>query len=228
MEAKDFDCLHRELQQTADGSHTLFVPEMDEHYHSVNGAIQESEYIFIEKGLRSVNKRDIRILEIGFGTGLNALLTANDLENRDDCDHILYYAVEKYPLDEEIFSLLNYCGKIGISGELFRSLHFSSWNEDVPLTRRFTLHKILGDGRDCCFPEGIDLVYFDAFAPDKQPDMWSPEIFDRLYACMASGGVIVTYCAKGEVRRRMQCSGFKMERLPGPPGKRHILRGVKE
>ena len=146
--------MEKELQITADGSHTLYIPAMDEHYHSVNGALQESRHIFIEAGL-----------------------------------------------------------------------HEAEWNTPVSISERFTLHKIEGNSNACELPDDIDLIYFDAFAPEKQPEMWNQEIYNRLYAHTAPGGVIVTYCAKGEVRRGMQAAGFEMSRLPGPPGKRHILRG---
>lgn len=219
------DSIRRELQQTADGSSTLFLPEMNEHYHSVNGAIQESRHIFINAGLRQIEKRDLRIMEIGFGTGLNAFLTlleAEAVEGR----RVDYHSVELYPLDMELIRSLNYAEMVAPEkSDLFMAMHKAAWNEPVELTPRFTLHKIEGDSNTCALPSAVDLIYFDAFAPDKQPEMWNPEIFSKLYAHTAQGGLIVTYCAKGEVRRRMQAAGFSMERLPGPPGKRHMLLG---
>lgn len=216
----------RELQITADGSHTLFVPAMDEHYHSVNGAIQESEHVFIEAGFRKVEAEHIRVLEIGFGTGLNAFLTLRESENRQKS--VEYFSVERYPLDAEIIDHLNYGSLIWPEKkELFRALHTAEWDKPVAVTGQFTLYKIEGDSTACDLPDNLDLIYFDAFAPDKQPEMWTPAVFDRLAALTKPGGVMVTYCAKGEVRRSMQAAGFKMERLPGPPGKRHMLFGVK-
>ncbi len=225
--------MERELQFTADGSHTLFVPSLNEHYHSVNGAVQESLHIFIGAGLHRVDKEEVRLLEIGFGTGLNAFLTLCDVlrphEGEHPRRHIDYYAVELYPLGPEITGKLNYAaGKEAEQAVLFRQLHAAPWNRAVEINDRFTLHKLAGDSRTCVFPQHIDLIYFDAFAPDKQPQLWEAGMFERLYACAAPGSRIVTYCAKGEVRRRMQAAGFRMERLPGPPGKRHILSGVKE
>ena len=188
--------MEKELQITADGSHTLYIPAMDEHYHSVNGALQESRHIFIEAGLHALEKDFIRIVEIGFGTGLNAFLTLKDVE-LSQAHHIDYHTVELYPLPLDTIRALNYGELIWPERkELFLALHEAEWN-------------------------------FDAFAPEKQPEMWNQEIYNRLYAHTAPGGVIVTYCAKGEVRRGMQAAGFEMSRLPGPPGKRHILRGIK-
>lgn len=222
----DEDNIKRELQLTADGSHTLFLPDMDEHYHSVNGAIQESRHIFIGWGLHHVDKPEIRILEIGFGTGLNALLTMIDAENRKK-QAITYFSIERYPLSADLLAGLNYSNQLDCQPELFEALHQVPWNITVSLTPHFILHKIEGDSNLCELPGNIDLIYFDAFAPEKQPEMWNQEIFDRLYAIASPGAVIVTYCAKGVVRRMMQSAGFDMQRVPGPPGKRHILFGKK-
>lgn len=216
----------RELQLTADGSHTLFIPEMDEHYHSVNGAVQESRHVFIEAGLHQVTTAEVRILEIGFGTGLNAFLSLLDAEaaGRTVC----YYSVELYPLAAELVEGLNYGDMNGeVHKDLFRALHTAAWNEPVRITEHFILHKIEGDSNRMELPREIDLVYFDAFAPDKQPEMWSQKIFDALYAGQATGGILTTYCAKGVVRRMMKEAGYTVERIPGPPGKREMLRAVK-
>lgn len=218
--------MERTLQITADGSHTLFIPEMDEHYHSVNGAVQESRHVFIEAGLRQLKRNVINVFEIGFGTGLNAFLTLLDADqNRLQ---INYFSIELYPLDEEIVTALNYGEAIfPEKKELFRALHQAAWDIPVKITEHFTLTKIQGDSNQCNLPEDIDLVYFDAFAPDKQPDMWTQEIFDRLYAAMTEEGILTTYCAKGVVRRMMKGAGYFVERIPGPPGKREMLRAVK-
>lgn len=218
--------MKRELQQTADGSHTLFIPEMDEHYHSVNGAVQESRHVFIEAGLHHHMGKELVVFEIGFGTGLNAFLTLLDAEKNGRV--VNYYSIELYPLDPGLVQALNY-GEVVCpeKKELFRALHAAAWNQEVAITERFTLHKIQGDSNTCDLPEGIGLVYFDAFAPDKQPEMWNQEIFDRLYEHMAEGGILTTYCAKGVVRRMMQKAGYSVERIPGPPGKREMLRAMK-
>ncbi|MDR1981196.1 MAG: tRNA (5-methylaminomethyl-2-thiouridine)(34)-methyltransferase MnmD [Tannerellaceae bacterium] len=213
---------------TADGSHTLYIPEMDEHYHSVNGAVQESRHVFIEAGLHQVKKEKIRIVEIGFGTGLNALLTWVDTANERDRE-IEYYAVERYPLPLEVVRTLNYGGKVCPGKEeLFPALHTAPWDKPVVLSDRFMLHKMQGDSHTILLPDRIDLVYFDAFAPDKQPEMWTREIFHTLYHHMADGGILTTYCAKGSVRRMMKETGYAVERIPGPPGKREMLRATKK
>ncbi len=218
--------MKRELQETADGSHTLFIPEMDEHYHSVNGAVQESRHVFIEAGLHRQEKKDITVFEVGFGTGLNAYLTLLDAENEDRS--VDYFSVELYPLDPSLVRALNYGDMICPEKKmLFTALHSAAWNEPVKITDHFTLHKIQGDNNSCTLPEDMDLIYFDAFAPDKQPEMWSQEIFDRLYAHTSEGGILTTYCAKGVVRRMMQKAGYSVERIPGPPGKREMLRAIK-
>lgn len=220
------DYINRELQLTADGSHTLFIPEMDEHYHSVNGAVQESRHVFIESGLHHQEKKEVKIFEIGFGTGLNALLTLLDAEKMGR--RIYYYSVEFYPLPATLIQTLNYGKQICPEKEgLFLALHEAAWGVPVRVADHFTLHKIQGDSNKLEIPEEIDLVYFDAFAPEKQPEMWNQPIFDTLYASMAKGGVLVTYCAKGVVRRMMQEAGYSVERIPGPPGKREMLRAVK-
>lgn len=223
--------MERELQLTADGSHTLFVPSLNEHYHSVNGAVQESLHIFIGAGLHAMAQAELRVLEIGFGTGLNAFLTLREVmlpASAGRWRHIDYYTVELYPLGPEIVERLNYGEKtVPENRQWFQQLHTAPWDTAVEMNDRFTLHKLAGDSRTCRLPGNIDLIYFDAFAPDKQPEMWEASFFERLYGLTVPGGRIVTYCAKGEVRRRMQAAGFLMERLPGPPGKRHILAGWK-
>ncbi len=217
------------LRVTADGSHTLYVPVLDEHYHSVNGAIQESMHVFIHAGLDQMHETTVHILEVGFGTGLNAFLTLRETEQPGRQQTICYHTIERYPLDPALIRQLNYPPQAWPGQEdLFEKLHTTPWEETVPITPRFTLHKTAGNVLTCPFPAPVHLVYFDAFAPEKQPELWEQPLFERLYACMAPGGIIVTYCAKGEVRRRMQAAGFRMERLPGPPGKRHMLSGRKD
>lgn len=215
-----------QLQQTEDGSSTIYVPQLDEHYHSVHGAIQESMFVFIGNGLSNfVENQHVRVFEIGFGTGLNALLTL-DYAMRNGLT-VDYYAIEKYPLTETVYSRLNYTDVIGrLSGEFFR-LHSAAWSKTVRITDNFLFTKINGDLVAADIGDGYDVVYQDAFAPDKQPELWSPDIFIKLYDSLKPGGMLVTYSAKGQVRRNMQMAGFTVERLPGPPGKREMLRGRK-
>lgn len=217
--------LQPEIQLTADGSHTLFIPEMDEHYHSINGAIQESMHVFIDAGLRQCQKKIIRILELGFGTGLNAFLSYIESKNRDI--RIYYTGLEKYPLPTGLIEKLNYEKLNPQENEIYPEMHRCAWNIPVRITPEFILEKINVDFSDFDFRGTYDVVYYDAFAPDKQTSVWTQEIFDNLFSCMDSGGILTTYCAKGNVRRMMMQSGFKVERIPGPPGKRQMLRAQK-
>jgi tRNA U34 5-methylaminomethyl-2-thiouridine-forming methyltransferase MnmC len=213
------------IEKTADGSHTFFVPELNEHYHSINGALTESKHVFIEAGLSQINKKEISILEIGFGTGLNTILTFWEAKSKNIRIH--YTAIELYPLDKIQTNQLNFSGEIGINNLIFESLHDCEWNQDIYIDLLFTLYKIKGDLTKSRFNQKFDLIYFDAFAPDKQPEMWTPEIFSHLFEQTNPNGILTTYCAKGEVRRMLQAAGYVTERLPGPPGKREMLRARK-
>ena len=217
---------------TADGSHTIYVPNLNEHYHSVNGAIQEAKHVYIEAGLNQCTLPAISVLEIGFGTGLDALLTCMEADKRNI--QIKYTGIEKHPLPEEIHSQLNYPGYF--EGEfidhtrietLFRKIHQATWGEWLAITPLFSANKIETDIRTYTLPDAYDVVYYDAFGPDKQPEVWSQEIFDKLFAAMNPEGILTTYCAKGEVRRMLLRAGFSTERIPGPPGKRQMLRAKK-
>lgn len=216
-----------ELEQTADGSYTLYVPELDEHYHSVKGALTESQHIFIDMGLNHSNVPCPRILEIGLGTGLNCFLTY--LTAYEQGRSIHYTGIERYPLDTDTLEKLAYPSLIGKGQEeIFTAIHRSEWEKDILLSPFFTLHKIQGDFTQYTFQESYDIVYFDAFAPEKQPEMWEQSLFQMLHKIVSPGGILTTYCAKGIVRRMLQTAGFTVERLPGPPGgKREILRATK-
>ncbi|MDR0413404.1 MAG: tRNA (5-methylaminomethyl-2-thiouridine)(34)-methyltransferase MnmD [Dysgonamonadaceae bacterium] len=208
-----------QIKQTADGSPTLYLPERNESYHSMNGAVQESLHVYIQAGFNHCRKDRIHVLEMGFGTGLNAFLTA--LEAKKRRVEVTYTALEKYPLPAGIVRQLRYSDR---EDDLFRRLHDAAWERPVPLTPAFTLHKIKTDFAGYDYSGGYDVVYYDAFAPDKQPEAWSPALFEALYAAMLPGGILTTYCAKGAVRRMMRQAGFAVERIPGPPGKREMLR----
>lgn len=210
---------------TSDGSHTIYVPELDEHYHSVHGAIQESQHIFINNGLKYLTGRHINIFEVGFGTGLNALLTA--IESRETGKIINYTSIEKFPLDLYMVENLNYSSLAG-GEDIFSRLHSAPWNLRTTLFGNFTLEKIQGDILQYS-PEGnYDLIYFDAFGPDKQPEMWDIGIFSKIAEVTQRGGVLVTYSAKGQVKRDLRSCGFEVQLLPGPPGKRQVIRAVKK
>lgn len=222
-----------ELQATEDGSLTLYTPRFGEHYHSTHGAVQESRHIYTGLALEGRlatwhqdKERPLRLFEVGLGTGLNALLTALVADREQIPIH--YTSIEKYPLAEEIFHHLSYEDVIGEgSDELLRRLHESPWGEDVSITPFFTLHKVLGDLTDYVFPQALDVVYYDAFSPEAQPELWEERLFLSLYDAMNCQATLATYCAKGVVRRALQHAGFSVERLPGPPGKREVLRAVK-
>lgn len=215
------------VETTADGSSTIYLPELDEHYHSVKGALTESRHVFVECGLKHCRKETVRVLEIGFGTGLNAVLTAIYSKGL----RIEYHTCELYPLSLREVEALGYRSVLSEEGTaLLESVHKAEWETMVEICPGFSIKKILCDLTDSsvCLPQGVDVVYFDAFAPEKQPGMWTDGIFHRIYAAMEIGGILTTYCAKGEVRRRLQSVGFSVERLAGPPGgKREILRAVK-
>ena len=212
---------------TGDGSHTLYVPGMDEHYHSRFGAMTESRHIFINAGLASLAPRDTAVLEVGFGTGLNALLTAIHAGHKKI--HVSFTTLEKEPLEASVISRLNYGTLAGEGGEkLFMAIHEAPWNKPCSITEWFTIEKRLTDltAED---PQGLyDLVYFDAFRPDKQHGMWSETVMRRIEAVTHPGSVFVTYSAKGDLKRMLRSLGFEVTLLPGPPGKRVITRAVKK
>lgn len=214
-----------EIQTTADGSSTLYRPDMDEHYHSTNGAVTEALHVYIHTGLYALPTQPVSVLEIGFGTGLNAILTW--LEAEKNKQPIRYTTVERFPLSDSITHQLNY-QLPAEAGPKFEQLHACEWNTAVALSPYFTLQKLHTDLTTQQWQETFDVIYFDAFAPDKQPEMWTEEIFKRIYQKTNPGGVLVTYCAKGVIRRMLQSVGFTTERLPGPPGKREMLRATKK
>lgn len=220
--------MQRKVIDTADGSKTLFIPEMDEQYHSVNGARTESEYVFLEKGYLFHQSNSPVIFEVGFGTGLNALLTAEMAEKQKR--HTTFISIEKYPLAQKLIDDLNYGALISEQAEqLFAKIHKANWGEKVKISEFFSLLKIEGDLTTHQFEtnSNFDVIYFDAFGPDKQPAMWKADIFAKIYHASNSNSVFVTYSAKGEIRRQLRDCGYSMERLPGPPGKRQMLRGTK-
>lgn len=215
---------HIIVEPTADGSATLFVEELDEHYHSVKGALTESQHIYRDCAFmhRSDGTR-LRLLEVGFGTGLNAVITAMAA----DAQHLVHYiSIEKYPVDAQLLSTLAYHTQV--DENLLHAIHAAEWNTPVAITPYFTLEKRHADYLIDPLPQEIDIVYFDAFAPEKQPEMWSEEAFARLYDTLNTGAVLTTYCAKGHIRRLFTSLGFTVERLSGPVGgKREILRATR-
>ncbi len=212
--------------KTSDGSHTIYVPELDEHYHSVHGAVQESEHVFIKNGFDTCIANPVDIFEVGFGTGLNALLTA--VRGLKGERQVNYTSIEKYPVHEDLVWSLNHHDFTGKEGrKIFNLIHFSPWNQVTAICNNFTLKKIKGDFTAGPHSGAYDLIYFDAFGPDKQPEMWTKEIFKSVSELTKKGGIFVTYSAKGEVKRNLIACGFDVQLLPGPPGKRQIIRAVK-
>jgi tRNA U34 5-methylaminomethyl-2-thiouridine-forming methyltransferase MnmC len=214
------------IKLTSDGSHTLYVPELDEHYHSHFGAVTESKHIFINAGLGSIEGESVALLEVGFGTGLNALLTA--LYASEHSIKVNYTSLEKYPLSPAVISQLNYGSLTGEGGvELFGAIHAAPWDTPSVISEWFTLHKTVSD-LTTDQPEGLfDIVFFDAFGPDKQPEMWSMAVMSKIAAVMHAGSIFVTYSAKGSLKRMLRALGMEVTLLPGPPGKRVFTRAVK-
>jgi len=187
----------------------------------VKGAITESQYIFVDMGFRHLGMKDPRILEIGFGTGLNAYLTYKASTQNQK---VYYTAIEKYPLEWDVVKKLGYT-----DNPFFRHIHDADWNRDIQISPSFIIKKIQADFTSYRFEPGYDLIYFDAFAPEKQPEMWDMKLFVHLYKCMNVNAVLTTYCSKGCIRRMLQETGLTVERLSGPPGgKREILRAIKK
>ena len=218
--------MHREIVITEDGSNTLYIPELNEHYHSIHGAIQESTHIFIKAGIEYYGQNTIRILEAGFGTGLNAFLAL--LEARESQRKVMFHTFEKYPLTPQEIGCMNYTDYFDPADTLlFQQLHDAPWGEDVPITSYFTIHKHKADFEEVNFHEYFDIVFFDAFAPDVQPRLWSESMLTKFYTALKPEGILTTYCVKGTVKQALRKVGFNLKRLPGPPGKREMLRAVK-
>lgn len=214
-----------ELKKSNDGSHTLFVPELNEHYHSIHGAYNESQHVFIEAGLNEIQKNEFKIFEVGFGTGLNAYLTLNWTKNKH-CS-IQYHSIEKFPVPLEIVEQLNYPELVDGDSADFRKLHDCEWNQQQKITPQFFLNKIHDDLTTYRHQHKYDLIFFDAFAPEKQEEMWHENIFTQLFESLNEGGLLTTYCAKGIIKRRLKSVGFQVDSIPGPPGKREMIRAIK-
>ena len=222
--------MKRLIQSTSDGSQTIFVPEMRVTYHSTFGAVQESRHVFIDAGLKPLikTKEVINVFEMGFGTGLNALMTFQQSVKLQQ--KIYYCTVELYPLAEEEYSGLNFA--IPLQDELlqpyFLHLHESDWEKDTSIGSSFCLHKSRIGIEEFSAIRLLDLIYYDAFDPAVQPALWTEAIFKKLFSMLLPGGILVTYSSKGAVRRAMLAAGFSIEKLKGPPGKREITRAIKK
>ena len=217
--------LKRDIIRTADGSTTIHLPDWDECYHSRNGAIAEAYHVFIRNGLEQTSG-DVSILEIGFGTGLNALITAIEAANNNRT--VRYSGVEAYPLATDEALLMNYPSALGVGDDLFDAIHRAEWDDFAALSSNFMLRKQQKFFQEIIDVGEYDLVYFDAFGYRVQPELWSEEIFSRLCRAMKPGGILVTYAARTIIRNNMKAAGFHVEKLPGPPGKREMLRAKRE
>jgi tRNA U34 5-methylaminomethyl-2-thiouridine-forming methyltransferase MnmC len=211
---------------TADGSHTLFSERFKEHYHSTYGAITESRHIFINNGLKRISEENIHILEVGFGTGLNCLLTF--LEIHKTFQKVRYESIEPFPVKKSILAELNYPTLLGNESiNPYNSIISAILDQDVSLNDRFILRKISSKLENLDFKQTYHLVYFDAFSPEVQPEMWSEANFKKLYDALLPEGILVTYSCKGVVKRALKSAGFSISKLPGPPGKREMLLAKK-
>lgn len=216
---------------TSDGSHSLLNTALNETYHSIHGAIQESRHVFIHAGLdhwlHRNQKKDVRIFEAGFGTGLNVFLTT--LHNYQTKVSTYYESWEAFPLEMSVVRKLNYPETLG-SEEDFYKIHEAPWNQPSSINSNFTLNKRRGDIvlDSLGAPSSFDLIFYDAFAPMKQPDMWAPATLKKITDLLSPDGVLVTYCARGQVKRDLKSLKLTIETIPGPPGKKEMIRATKE
>jgi len=224
--------MQKELLITNDGSHTVSIPSMGVTYHSHHGAIQESLHVYINAGLdhylkNNQTKKQIAVFEMGFGTGLNALLTL--IRSEELQQPIFYETIELFPIESEMVDSLNYCKTLNRPDlePVFLSLHNSDWEKEVKVNPFFTLKKIRKSFKDFDQGKNYDLVYFDAFSPVEQPDLWTAAIFSKIFKMMREGGVFVTYSSKSEVRKNLATAGFDVKKIPGPRGKREMILATK-
>ncbi len=215
--------MKKELIITKDGSHSLFIPDLNETYHSKHGAITESMHVFIKNGIQFHSKNNLNILEVGFGTGLNTLLTLENLNNKD----VHYTTLEPHPITESIYTNLNYYSFTKSDKNTFLRIHTSDWEKEIKLSESFTLCKSKQSLQDFISKKKYDIIYFDAFAPEKQVEIWKKEVLEKCCHLLNDNGILITYCAKGIVRRNLKSVGFKVEKLAGPTGKREITRAKK-
>ena len=227
--------MQRELIVTADGSHTMSIPSLHVTYHSKHGAVQESMHVFIEAGLKYLLQKSpsnyftptnpLQILEIGYGTGLNALLSWQ-IADAYQCA-LAYTGLELYPLSHEETSSINYGEKLQMT-DAFAQLNNCAWNIDFRLSDYFSLHKVNDSLFDYATAEHFHVIYFDAFSPSAQPEMWTVGVFQKMFDRLLPGGILLTYCSKTVVRNAMKAVGFTVTKIPGPYGKREMVRAIKE
>jgi len=224
--------MKRSIIVTSDGSHSISIPEMNVTYHSTHGAIQESMHVFINAGLHQLinqlTNKPINIFEVGFGTGLNALLTL--IESEKSNQKIIYETVEPFPISIEEVRQLNYCEILNRKElqPLFEKLHNYEWEKEIEITNDFVFRKSHTELQNYRTSELQNLIYFDAFDPNVQTELWTKENFEKMFSMLEPGGILVTYSSKGAVRRAMQDAGFMVKKIPGPMGKREITRANKK
>ncbi|MEN9742456.1 MAG: tRNA (5-methylaminomethyl-2-thiouridine)(34)-methyltransferase MnmD [Bacteroidota bacterium] len=219
-----------EILQTADGSNTLYLPELDETYHSRHGSRQEALHVFIQHGLqyfREVQPEalDIQLLEVGFGTGLNAFLTFQEMSEQPKL-HLNYIGYETHPVAQEIWEQLNYAASPS-ENQVYQKIMEAPYGKKTSIAPNFDLEKIQAPIQSIDLKNQLDLVYFDAFGPRAQTEMWEISIFEKLYNALKPGGILVTYCAMGQFKRDLKSLGFSVQAIPGPPGKREMTRAIK-
>ncbi|MEM6317165.1 MAG: tRNA (5-methylaminomethyl-2-thiouridine)(34)-methyltransferase MnmD [Bacteroidota bacterium] len=221
--------MSNELFETQDGSHSLFSEAHGVSYHSKYGAVQETQHVFINAALRfkALLQSDLHILDIGFGTGLNAYMTLLEAQKRNLTIH--YTAIEAYPISLELATTLNYSEVLNQLElqPLFLQMHTSEWSQPLALTENFNFQKEKIYFEQLDFSNQFDIIYFDAFSPNSQPELWEADLMESMYRALKTDGVLVTYCAKGVVKRTMKAVGFEIEALKGPPGKREMTRALK-
>ncbi len=220
--------LTKTIITTSDGSKTIAIKEWNEHYHSTHGAIQESKHVYIDAGLNAIgnNISPVRILEFGFGTGLNALLTFQHAEQNNL--PVEYHSIEAFPVDKNLIEQLDYPEKLDLPRTVFNKMHQTPFYENIKLTGNFSLYKIKQKFEDFHPKETYyNLVYFDVFGARVQPELWQPAILQKAYQALTKNGIFVTYAAKGQLKRDLKVLGFTIETLSGPPGKREMIRAVK-
>jgi len=219
--------LKREIIITSDGSTSIHLPEWKESYHSKHGAIQEAQHVFIKNGLSFCKGQSVSVLEIGFGTGLNAFITF--LESQKNNQNIDYVGIEGFPISSEEVIQMNYVNQLNADDfkEKFKKIHTSKWEENVTISEHFRLIKRKQLFNEINDKNQFDIIYFDAFGYRVQPELWSVEIFSKMYEALKEGGILVTYACRGPIKNAMKEAGFQIEKLAGPPGKREMLRGWK-
>ncbi|MCY0978253.1 tRNA (5-methylaminomethyl-2-thiouridine)(34)-methyltransferase MnmD [Chryseobacterium wangxinyae] len=223
--------MDREIRTTNDGSKTLFISDLNENYHSHHGALQEAEHVFIKNGLNLINDYEINILELGFGTGLNVLVTINEYLKTDKNHIINYYTLEKYPINDHEIESLAYFDHFDNTElkNIYRKIHQTDWEKSVEITKGFNLKKIQCDFFDLKNIElpDISLVYYDCFGARVQPDLWEKPLFEMVADKMKINGLLTTYSSKGSVRRILKELNFDVQKKQGPPGKREMINAIK-